>query len=354
MGPEQSTEDFFNFIEGRRKELIGQGIPQSEASSIALLEERISRWPENWGENLEILLYGDFSYPESTINLESLGIIIEPGHLPNTIIASATHVVKARVSVTEKTIAGLTEAAGRIDILLGALSVADWGNCGSGWWCHLTHGSLAGIEGSINESKIEAISQGLRRLQPCVKKKVQAALYWIQEPKRMLREGFRSDILHVYAGYWNAFELLVEAVCLARPRPTVSKAEKQQELERFIEEKKIELSNMKLENIADCYNSVVNKGFNDKAKYALEICFPDNYNKYIIECFKTTPKRNRLYDIRNAINHGDIDASDFLELIRIEGKRQRLWMIVFGMLGRFIPIDRPVDAEVEDILGNAR
>ena len=54
------------------------------------------------------------------------------------------------------------------------------------------------------------------------------------------------------------------------------------------------------------------------------------------------PDYNWLYSIRNAINHGDINADDRGELIRVEDRHQRLWMIVFGMLGLMIPIDRPL------------
>ena len=59
---------------------------------------------------------------------------------------------------------------------------------------------------------------------------------------------------------------------------------------------------------------------------------------------KGKPPKDRLYDIRNPFNHGDIDASDPNELIRVEDRHRRLWMIVFGMLGLFIPIKRPLDS----------
>jgi len=55
------------------------------------------------------------------------------------------------------------------------------------------------------------------------------------------------------------------------------------------------------------------------------------------------PEHDRLYQIRNAINHGDVDADSPSELLRVEDRHHRLWMIVFGMLGLVIPIDRPLD-----------
>jgi hypothetical protein len=48
-------------------------------------------------------------------------------------------------------------------------------------------------------------------------------------------------------------------------------------------------------------------------------------------------------NIRNAINHGEIDAGNPEELLRIEDKQTRLWMIVFGILGQLISVPRPLD-----------
>jgi hypothetical protein len=85
----------------------------------------------------------------------------------------------------------------------------------------------------------------------------------------------------------------------------------------------------------------VDTGFRDKASYALRQCFPDKAGQYINECFEVKPDEDRLYQIRNAINHGDINASNPEELIRVKDKQLRLWNIVFGMLGQIIPIPTP-------------
>lgn len=84
-------------------------------------------------------------------------------------------------------------------------------------------------------------------------------------------------------------------------------------------------------------------GFKAKASHALKVAFPGRLDYYIHECLEVKPKSERLYDIRNAINHGNIDMNKLLEITRVEDKQSRLWAIVFGILGQFIPVPRPVD-----------
>jgi hypothetical protein len=87
----------------------------------------------------------------------------------------------------------------------------------------------------------------------------------------------------------------------------------------------------------------VNPGFVGKASHALRECFPNEAETYIDECFKAEDRRKRLYDIRNAINHGEVDAENPDELIRIESRLKLLWMIVWRMFGRIVPFPAPVD-----------
>ena len=82
-----------------------------------------------------------------------------------------------------------------------------------------------------------------------------------------------------------------------------------------------------------------------KASHALKECFGDEADKYIEECFRLSVQKERLYDIRNAINHGEVDAENPEELIRIESRLSRLWLIVWGMFGCIIPFSAPVDSK---------
>jgi hypothetical protein len=95
-------------------------------------------------------------------------------------------------------------------------------------------------------------------------------------------------------------------------------------------------------------------GFVGKTSHALEMCFGSDGDRYTEECFRLSPKEERLYDIRNAINHGDIDAENPNELLRVEarieaslddhlsyvrpvvvGRRGGLYLLNGGRLNRF-------------------
>jgi hypothetical protein len=90
----------------------------------------------------------------------------------------------------------------------------------------------------------------------------------------------------------------------------------------------------------------VNPSFVGEASPALRVCFEEEADHYIRECFTLPRRQDRLYDIRNAINHGDIDAENANELLRVESRLHRLWMIIWRMFGRLVPFPAPMDGQL--------
>ena len=338
----EESDQFFQFLRRRTQELQTTGMAEERAHGTAMLEHRITRWPPAWGNELNIIIYGDFRAPDVDLHFDDLGIIVEGGAVKDSLVRSAMCVLKARVTVPAKNVEGLVDAVARINTLLGVFAAVNWGNPGCGWWCHVTHGSIGGVMSTLDSGEIEKAIKSLQMLRPDIRGKISSALHWIREPRQMLMEGYRNDTLRIYAGYWNAFECLVEAACILRPQPKVSKKEKQDKIDKFLADHGGKLDTT---SIGECYRKFVDAGFVGKASHALRQCFPERADKYILECFKIKPEKDRLYNIRNAINHGDIDANNPQELIRIEDKQRRLWMIVFGMLGRIIAVPCPLDPE---------
>ena len=216
-----------------------------------------------------------------------------------------------------------------------------WGNRGVGWWSHLTSGGMSSVGGPFKKGGMEDALAGIERLRPKVKRKVRAALYWIREPKQLMREGYKSDVFHVYAGYWNAFECLVDAVCLIQPQNKMTKKEKQDGITKFVADHQ---GKFDVTSLGECYRLFFDPGFPAKASHALRVCCPDRADGYIDECFRAKPKQDQLYAVRNSIDHGDIDSDSFQELMRVQEKLWRLKMIVFAMLPRLIPFSSPVDS----------
>jgi hypothetical protein len=324
----------------RAREMKQSGVEPLLANGLAWLEERVHQWPPAWGQSLHVLLYGDFAAPPSKLEYPSLGITVLPEAKPNTIVSGAHTVLEATVTVTEKSVSGLIDAARRINILLGVQTLCEWGNAGLGWWSWLTHGTTGGAITKLTHDEVEGAITSLLHLNPEVRRRVEAALFWVREPRNLFQQSYRTDVLRMYSAYWNAFECLVEAVHVVRPRPTVNKVDKQAQIDRFLEQRGGKLT---AQDVQHCYQTIVNPSFVGKAEHALRECFPNEGQRYVEECFRVADPPARLYAIRNAINHGEIDAENPEELLRVEARFRHLWMIVWRMFACFVRFGAPVD-----------
>lgn len=324
----------------RARDLEVNGLDRSLAFGTAWLEERIRAWPAGYGDDLRVLIYGDFAAPEAQLSYPQLGITIHPDKKEKTIVRGAMTVLEANVAVSERSVAGLTDAIRRLNTLLGAFVLHGWGNTSIGWWSWVTHGTGSGVLTKLVDADVEQTAKTLAEFPAEVRRKVEAAMFWIREPRNLLLESYRSDALRVYAAYWNAFECLVDAVDFLRPYNGPTKSEKQSLIDAFVAERGGRLT---AADIQKCYQTVVNPGLVARASHVLSVSFGADGARYVDECFKREPREDRLYDIRNAINHGDIDAENPTELLRVEARLSRLWMIVWRMFGRLIPFPAPAD-----------
>ena len=329
-------------IFARARELESNGLDRLLADGVAWLEERIRQWPPAWGEDLHILIYGDFQVLDSALMYPTIGITVHPEKKNNTIIRGAITVLEATVKIEGKSVPALIDATSRINLLLGAYTLHEWGNAGCGWWSYVTHDSGSSVSMKLTREGIEQSTAAVRNLSPEIRRKIEAAMFWVREPRNMVLESYRPDVLRVYSAYWNAFECLVEAVNILTPCSSPSKTEKQAKIDHFVQSRGGRLT---AADVEDCYRTLVNPGFVNKASHALNVCFGHTGDSYANECFRLSPRKDRLYDIRNAINHGDIDAENPNELLRVQARLPRLWMIIWRMFGHFIPFPTPVDSK---------
>ncbi|MFZ0255600.1 MAG: hypothetical protein WAN46_08140 [Gammaproteobacteria bacterium] len=330
----------------RTAALQATGLSYEVAFGRAQIEERIAEWPAEWEKNLHVLIYGDFEAPNHDFTYSSLGITIQAGNLQGDLnraaIKTALCVVRAIVTVQEKSWSGVSNAIERLNTFLGIWTIIDWGNRAIGWDCYLISPIFSGAGGPFEKEGIETAFRSIECKPLKVKCKVKAALNWIREPKQMMLEGYRSDSLRVYSGYWNAFECLVDAVCLIVPQSKLNKHEKQAGIERFLNDRGGKLD---VKSLRECYQQFVDPGFVAKASHALRVCASERSDGYIKECFRAKPKEEQLYAVRNAINHGEIDINSLQEVFRVEEKLNRLQMIVFRMLRNFILFPCPRDSD---------
>lgn len=324
----------------RALELEKEDLELGQALQISWLEHRISEWPKDWRVDLQILIYGDFKGPDQQLHFPSLGITVHPEPVENSVVAAAACVLKGTVKIQEKSVPALMDAVRRINILLGSWTLATWGNSPIRWWSWVTHDTGAGVWSPLDHRDLTCAVDGVLALPENVRRRVDSALYWIREPRNFLMEFHRSDLLRVYVAFWNAFECLVYAVNILHPQKKPSKKEKQRQIDDYFGQLSHKPTAQDIEN---CYRGIVNPGFVGEARYALQACFGVNADRYIEECFRLCERRDRLYDIRNPISHGEVDAENPEELIRIEARLRKLWRTVWGMFARLVPYPAPGD-----------
>ena len=116
-----NSEDSPERILARARELQDDGLDWLRAHGIAWLEERIRLRPSAWGDDLSLVLHGDFQPPDSTLSYPSLRITVHPMNVKkdNMIFKGAMTVLEATVKVKEKSVPALIDAARRINLLLG-------------------------------------------------------------------------------------------------------------------------------------------------------------------------------------------------------------------------------------------
>lgn len=338
--PERTGLKPFDEMRERVSELQKTGLDWGHAWGITDLEQQMKKWLTAWGDHLQIFICGDFEPPRSQMEFKHLGITVHPKKEEKTVVRSAKTVVKATVVLNEKSIPAIVDAIRRVNILLGCFTLVTWGNVACGWWSHITHKGKGGALEHLDHSELERATQKAVELPDQVRQKIESAMYWIRDPRESMYEIYRSDLLRVYAGYWNAFECLVDAVALLKPQKKLNKSQKQKRIDLFLNKKNGTLTPGDLSSL---YRIVVDPGFPAKAKHALQVCFKeqDQWGKYAAECFEAG--EDSLYQIRNDINHGEVDAENPEELLRIQAKTRRLWMIVWGMFGQIIPFSYPIE-----------
>ena len=64
--PKKTGHDSFDEMRQRVTELEKTGLDHGHAWGISILEDRIKNWPSGWGDDLQVLIYGDFERSEKS------------------------------------------------------------------------------------------------------------------------------------------------------------------------------------------------------------------------------------------------------------------------------------------------
>ncbi len=331
MGSKKSDTERLDRILERRRELTKSGLDNLHASSRAFIESLIDQLPERQGDNLRIIIYGDFEPPSNDLRIESLGITVYPKIIESerNVIPSLFRRLEATVEIYENSYDGLIDVAKRVNILLGAFQLVTPGTGSFGWWSYFTHDTGAGAHTELDNPSIPIFVEYIFNLPEEISKRIEGALYWIRDSNVGMMEFYRKNQFREFSSYWNAFECLVEAAGLiVKPKKLTSK-KKQTLIDNHFATKD---GKVLLEDIIYCYDNIINYSFKQKARHALYLCCGKYADDYFVQCFSHPDKKQRLVEIRNAINHGRITVANRDELLRVESRFTHLHTIVRHMM----------------------
>lgn len=313
-----------------------QGIPLGEAWEITRLEHALKSWPLQWGDYLHVSLYGAINL-STDIDVPNLGIHVSSSMEKGHFIFGSSFCYDCQIRVKNRNIDGFWDAIGRLEIFINAVNVATsfagaTPTQGVGasiqYYCQFLY-NFATVGLAVNEHT-EIVKEILGKLEKCSHEHRQIlirSMWWMRQARHDILTGnAAASVFSLYLSYWNAFECLVDFVCQIKPLSKFSKSEKRRMVTEYFEGR---VGAPCIDDIEKCYHEIVNPGLKIRATHALITAFGEHVGKeFCVECFTKAPVEERLYQIRNDIDHGNIVEYSFSTRLRVINGLNRLQPIV--------------------------
>lgn len=341
-----SRKDFKELIE--KVEHLEDLASSGEAMSGQLEQERIAKkidtWPEEWGDYLEVSLYGSIEIT-SDIHIPELGLSISSVKEKGIFAFQDFWTYPCRIEVKSKDWVGLSDAINRLEIFLNSWHLSTcWSGrspmygagCSIHYYCSLLTTPYAIISELENEIlSIRILLDGYTRLNTEQRKKVLRAGWWMRQAKHDLLSGApNTSIFVLYSATWNAFECLVDVACDVKHPQKLTKTQKNDLIREYIENLD---GPPQVSDIDHCYSTIVNFSFRDRVRHVFNLITDKNIaEKSYAECFTLEPAERRLYQIRNDIDHGNKVEYDIDTRLRVIEGLERLQKIVLPLFAWLI------------------
>jgi hypothetical protein len=303
------------------------------------LQEQIAAWPEEWGDYLHVSLFGAIDVT-SDVTIPELGIEVSSQREMGTFVFHNFWTFPCRIKVPSKDWEGVSDAITRLESFLNAWHIA---TCRSGatptlgagsaihYYCSLLSAPYAVLSQLVEEiPQIKLFLDGCNRHGEQIYFKIMRAAWWMRQARHDLLSGAPNiSIFSLYSSYWNAFECLVDVACKLIPPKQLSQADKTKQLQQYFSAL---TRSPEPEDILLCYNNIVNPGFRHKVQHVFSLIIDKEAgDRLYSECFTKDPEADRLYRIRNDIDHGNIAEYDMNTRIRVLNGLERLREIVLPL-----------------------
>lgn len=174
------------------------------------------------------------------------------------------------------------------------------------------------------------------------RKRVASALWWY---RKACAAAYYS-VFDSYTAYWNCLEILCNV--------SGSKINKGQEVDEAIQNYLEGKKEIKAGHILECYNKFVNYSMKSQMKDALKnMPGEEQAEQLVYQCFEIVPEEDRLYQIRNDINHGNIQENSAQDRKRVYLRGMLLSNVVMTLLyhklGHPISIGMDINALAEKL-----
>lgn len=330
-----------DFME-RVNRLHSEGAPFHEAIAVVRLEQRLAAWPEDWGDSLELLVYGELQIPED-IDLPELGIHVAAEPYTEPWIGKAPFTYQARVSVPSRDLAGALSGIHRLETLLSLINIGEWGRA-IRYYCRLVAPTPAAGGGPVDFDKLRRALCGLHEYSQRQQTLILRAGWWFRSQQQSFLTGQPSPSAFAeFTGQWQALECLAEAICDRWPPPKLTTREKNQLVAQHFGALG---RTPTAADVASCYRKIVDPGAKKRIEHALGFCFQETASEYVAECFTRQPRERQLYAIRNDIHHGNIVEYDLDQGLRVQRGLHRLHMIVLNIFHFLLGIGILLDNEI--------
>ena len=181
------------------------------------------------------------------------------------------------------------------------------------------------------------LSKAYVQLPESEKWKLASAVWWY---RKACAAAYYS-IFDSYTAYWNCLEILCNV--------SGSRINKGPEVDGAIQAYLHDKSEIKSGHILECYNRFVNYGIANQMKDALkDMLGKEQADQLAYQCFEVLPAENRLYHIRNDINHGNIHENSVQDYERVYFRglllQSAVMTLLYSKLGRPISLGMDTNA----------